>query len=261
MILTLILALGLQQGAAVRRDTDRPEEFEVTRTKTGITLPEKALEVDVTAFLFTFDDFDDSNVDVDFMGIRAEAAYGIFPWLTAEVEVPILRIDADPGDTDSGIGDILIEGKMSLNEARKSPLGLLDGIDLAVGARFTLPTGDDDEGLGEEHATFGLFGAISHRFSLDFALHGELFVFWQSENRPFHGVNATADWMPWGPNISLLAGLNIHNNGTEDTEADIIPGAEIRFPESRAALGIGIPIGLTDESPDFGVLLNGQIGF
>jgi hypothetical protein len=260
MIFTLMLTLAVQQGAARRGEFDGPEEYEVVRTKTAITLAQNAWEGDLVVFLFEFDDVDDSDIDLDLMGFRAEAAYGVTDWLTAEIEVPFLRVDPDPGGSESGIGDIQLEGKMSFNRNRKSPAGFID-MDIAGGVRFTLPTGDDDDGTGQEHATAGLFGAVSHRFTPIIAGHGEIFVQWQKDHRPLHGVNVVADFTPWGRDLSLLAGLNIIREGTEDTEVDFVPGVEYRFAQPRLALGAGLPIGLTDDSPNFGVILDLQLAF
>ncbi len=257
---TMLLILALQQGAARGVDREGPEEFEILRTKTGITLPRQALDADLLFFLFSFDDVDDSGVDLEILGVQAEAAFGITEWLTAEVEIPCKKVDPDPGDSESGIGDIRLEGKFSFNRARHSPAPLVD-VDLAAGARVTLPTGDEDEGLGEEHAVFGLFAAASHRFAPEFALHGEVFLDLQSEARPFHGVNAAVDFTPWGPDLSLLAALNVRREGTHDTEAELIPGVELRFAQPRLALGAGLPLGLTDDSPDWGLLVDAQLRF
>jgi hypothetical protein len=240
--------------------THEHEEIEVLRTKTGITLAEKTFEGEVLLTLLSWDDFQDNNVDLDYRIWKFEAAYGITDWITAEAELPFVWVDPDPGSKESGIGDIQLEGKMSFNKNRKSPAGFLP-YDLAGGLRFTLPTGDDDEGTGHEHATFTMFGAGSHRFERWVALHAEAYLTWESGERPVHGIHVAGDFTPWMPELSLLGGLNYIRTGGEFLELSLLAGAEYRWPQPLKGMSAGgaLLLGLSSDAPDWGLLLNFQI--
>jgi hypothetical protein len=246
--------------AAPAAPTHEPEEFEVLRTKTGITLPERTFEGDAVVTIVGWDDFEDNDVDFDYRIFKLEAAYGITDWVTAEIELPYVSVDVDPGDRESGIGDVVLEGKMSFNANRKSPAGFVP-LDVAGGMRISLPTGDEDDGTGEENAVFTLFAAGSHRFERWFAGHAEVFLSLQDDERPEHGVNVAGDFTPWMPELSLLAGLNYLRIGAEFTEVSLLAGAEYRFPQPLRGMVVGgaLLLGVTNDAPDWGLLLNFQL--
>ncbi len=240
--------------------THQPEEFEILRTKTGITLAEKTFEGDFTVAFLSWDDFHDDDFDLDVRAMTFEGTYGITDWITVEMEIPFLWVDPDPGSKESGIGDIMLEGKMSFNKARKSPAGFVP-YDIAGGMRIWLPTGDEDEGTGREKAALGLFGAASHRLEPWVAVHGELYFTFASGSRPEHGINLAADFTPWMPELSLLGGLNYRREGMERTELSLILGGEYRWlqPLKGMSAGAGLLLGLTDDSPDWGLFLDFQL--
>lgn len=259
MLVTSIVALMLQAKAP----THRPEEFEYMRQKTGYLLPERVFEGDVTYAHFEFDDFRgvSGRPDLTYDTFVAELAYGVFDWLTLEAELPFVQVDVDPGDSESGIGDIALEGKASLRQGPKNPIGFIADWDLAVGARVTLPTGDEDDGTGEEHATLAPFVAVSYWIERWVAIHGSLGVEWQQDRRPVHHLSATAEFCPFTPEWSLMGGLRVDREGTEPSAVSLIPGAEYRFAQIPLVLGASVPIGLTSRAPDVGFLLNAQFRF
>lgn len=271
-IAALVVALCAQQGpvkkekpsaqappakTAPLQATQKPEEFETHRTKTGITLPRGTFEGDVVLSFLSWDDYRDDDYDLDVRVLRFEATYGITEWVTAEVELPFVWVDPSPGSSESGVGDLVLEGKMSFNTERHSPAGFI-AMDLAGGMRIQLPTGDEDDGTGEEDPALTLFGAASRRFLPWLVGHAELYLTLQSEERPEHGVNVAADFHPWMPELSLVGAINLRFEGTERTEFTFIPGAEWRFaqPLKGMSVGIGLPLGLTSDSPDWGFILD-----
>ncbi|HEX7897001.1 MAG TPA: transporter [Planctomycetota bacterium] len=261
---TLALAFGalLPQAQPVV-PKHRPEEFEYMLQKTGYVLPLNVLEGDLTLSHFEFDEFRrvGGRPDVDFDAFVAELAYGVTEWLTVEAELPFVRVDFDPGDSESGIGDIALEAKASLKRGGTNPIGFVSDVDLAAGVRVTLPTGDEDEGLGEEHATLAPFVAASYWVDSWVAVHARLLLEWQSERRPVHRFNATAEFIPWAPELSLMGGLQIEREGSDPSAISLIPGVEYRFPQIPLTPGASIPIGLTSRAPDVGFLLNVQYRF
>jgi len=240
----------------------RPEEYEFLRTETGYVLPEGVFEADATLQHLEFDEFRriPGRPDITAQALVAELAYGITDWVTAEVEVPFRRLDFDPGSSESGIGDIGLEGKVSLKRG-PSPIGLVPDIDLAAGARVTLPTGDEDEGLGEENATFGLFVSTSHWIEKWFGLHGWVQGELQEDRRPVWRANAAAEFAPWDPAFSLFGALDFEREGSDSPAVSLIPGAQYRFPAMPLALGAGLPLGLSSRAADWGLLLNGEFRF
>src|SRR5262245_51141012 len=111
LVLALVQAQGAQRGPV--EFPHRSEEMEYVRTETGFTLPRMAFEADVTLSHQAFDDFRNRNFDLEVRTFTAEAAFGITDWVQGEVKVPFLWIDPDPGRKESGISDIVLEGKMS----------------------------------------------------------------------------------------------------------------------------------------------------
>ena len=262
---TLVLALGAltPQEAKPVAPRHRPEEFEYMLQKTGYVLPLHVLEGDVTLSHFEFDEFRrvGGRPDVEFDALTAELAFGATDWLTVEGEVPLLRVDVDPGDSESGIGDIALEAKASLKQGPMNPIGFVPDIDLAGGFRVTLPTGDEDEGLGEEHATLAPFVSASYWIESWVAVHARLLLEWQSERRPVHRFNATAEFIPWMPELSLMGGILVEREGSDPSAVSLIPGVEYRFPQIPLTPGASIPIGVTSRAPDIGFLLNVQYRF
>jgi hypothetical protein len=263
MLVTLLVTLLAQGKPAPGAPTHRPEEIEVMLQKTGYTLPKMVFEADLTLGRFEVDEFRrvPGRPDFDLDQCVAELAFGVTDWLTLEGEVPFLRIDFDPGDSESGIGDLALEAKASLRRAATNPIGFIPDVDLAAGVRMTLPTGDEDEGLGEEEATFGPFVAGSWWLERWVALHARLGLEWQEDRRPVHRVNVTAEFAPWSPEFSLMGGLQIEREGSDPSAVLLIPGGEYRFPGLPLALGASLPFGLTSRAPDWGFLLSAQYRF
>lgn len=241
-------AVSFQQAGAGGREY-RPEELEVVRLKTAYTLPADVAEVDVVFFSGALELDDDEELEIT--RISGEIAFGITDWLTGEVEVPFLAVDPDPGDRESGLGDIVLELKGAISPD-------LVPFPLAVGVRATLTTGDEDEGLGGDNSAFIPFAAAAWAFG-GVTLHAEIFARAEEDRRTVYGADVAADVTPWGPDLSLLAGLNLHREVGESVQASVVPAAEYRWMERRFRFGAGIPIGLTDEGEDWGVILNFQV--
>jgi hypothetical protein len=231
-----------------RRGVNRPEELEVVRRKTAYTLPADVAEVDVVFFSGALELDDDEELDI--ARLSGEIAFGITDWLTGEVEVPFLAVDPDPGDRESGLGDVVLELKGAVSPD-------LVPFPLALGLRATLTTGDEDRGLGGNNSAFIPFAAAAWTFD-GMTLHAEIFARAEEDRRTVYGANVAVDVVPWGPEVSLLAGLNLQREVGESVQASLVPAAEYRWGERGFRFGAGIPIGLTDEGEDWGILLNFQ---
>ncbi|HYE97875.1 MAG TPA: transporter [Planctomycetota bacterium] len=264
MLVVTCLVLALQQGKPMGPDRcHRTEEYEYLFQETGYTLPEGRFEADLLVGRLEVEEFDEGpgDPDVTFDQFVAELAFGVFDWLMIEGELPLLRVEFDPGDSESGIGDIALEAKASLRSGPRNPIGFIPDVDVAGGVRLTLPTGDEDEGLGADDPTLEPFVAATYWIERWIGIHGRVGVQVQEDRRPFHNFNATAEFVPWGPELSLMAALSADREGSESDAVLIIPGAEYRFAGSPFALGASIPIGVNNDAPDWGFFLNGQLGF
>ncbi len=268
MTSALALFLALAQGARPAKPAQpaaefphRSEEMEFVGTETGFTLPAMTVEGDVTLSWVTFDNYRKRSFDLEVMSLTLEAAYGITDWVQAELEIPFLWVDPDPGRSENGLSDIVLEGKASLRKG-SSPIGFVP-VDLSAGARIILPTGDEDEGLGREKAALGLFGAASYPFLPWLAGHAEVWTEWQRGFRPLHGLDVAAEFTPWMKELSLLGAFNVQQEGGDSPAISLVPGAEYRFstPRPRMSVGLGLPIGLTSRAPDYGFQANFQIRF
>jgi len=95
---------------------------------------------------------DDLGVTENKTQAAATLTYGIvdnldiavsFPWLAREIK------EAGESSSESGISDLSISAKWRFHEQ--------EGFSLALRSGITLPTGNDDKGLGSGRMTYGLF--------------------------------------------------------------------------------------------------------
>ncbi len=236
----------------------RSETIDCVRTRTGYLVGTMRFEGDAIYSHSEFDNFRRSGFDLSANSLSFAMAFGITDWLMAKAIVPFRFHDYDPGGQENGIGDITLDGKLSVKKGA-SPIGFVP-LDLAFGMAVTLPTGDEDEGLGEEEATVQPYVAASHWFLSWIGLHGSAYFEFQSGEKPYHGMAAAAELVPWARELSLLASLEARQRGTDSPAFAFIPGAEYRFSEMISA-GIGFPLGLSSRAEDWGIILNAQIRF
>lgn len=238
----------------------RSEEYEFIQTETGYVLPERIFEADLTIQHL---EFDDDDFEFTAQALVAELAYGITDWAMIEARVPFRRFDVDGDGSESGIGDLEFEGKVALT-GKSSPVGLIPdevGVALAGGLRISVPTGDEDEGLGRENASFAPFVSASYWFDPRIGVHGKVEGELQQDFKPQWRATAAIEFMPWDPSFSLFGALDFRRDGSESNGVTVAPGAAYRFPGMPLAIGVGFPLGLNDEAPDYGVIVNGEFRF
>lgn len=237
----------------------RPEEIEQLRIKTAYPLDEGALEIDAVASVLELDEDRFEHLR-DFDGrvarLSGEVAYGIESWLTGEVRVPYLRVDPDDdldGGDETGVGDAEVELKAGLPR-EWAP------VDAALGLRASLPTAEEERGLGSAEPEFTVYLAGSGQI-FGFAAHVQVFAEGEREERPQFGVNAALDVAPFAPNLSLLLGVNALAQRGESAYVALVPGFEVRLENPRIHVGAGVPIGLSEEAEEWGVIADLQVGF
>lgn len=232
MTTTLLLALALQ------------EEIEQIRVKTAYVLEAGEVEVDVVGSFLRFEEGDETKVLI-------EVEAGVTEWLLAEIEIPYLFLNPDEGRGERGVGDVELELKAKIP-------GAWNGVELAIGVEASFPSGDEDEGLGAPDSVIGAFAAFSRRFEL-FLLHLELGAEAAEEIRAEYELAAAVDVRPWGRVFSFLLAVNGEIERGEGPGWTLVPGFEIRFDEIQG--GVGIPLGLSEEAEDWGVLVDVEFEF
>jgi hypothetical protein len=247
-------------GAPAVVPPHRSESLDFVRARTGYTVAAGQFQGDA---LFTHTqtrDIEGSGFDFYGDALTASLAYGITDWLTAKAVLPLLvRVDPDPGSIESGVGDFGLEAKVLLKQGA-SPLGFVPLVDFSGGMNVTFPTGDEDKGLGAGDAVFRPYAAATYWFQETLGVHGSAVLRFESGERPEHTVQAFAEFLPFGPTLSLLGGFEMHRVGADPAGWTFLPGAEYRITE-RLSAGIGLPIGLSDRAEDFGILANVQLAF
>lgn len=228
---------------------DRPEEIEVLRTKTAYPVQAQELEVD---FVLSTLQFEDDRFERTETSLNLELTMGFNDWLTAEVEFPYLMLDESPGDSNSSFGDVQLELKAAL----RPDLLPVDG---ALGARVSIPTGDEEAGAADG-TVLNLFAAFGHR--LDWlGLHAHPYVELEANKRVRYGLNVAAQARPWETPLFVYVGLNTRMKAGGDAEASLVPGAIYRWPGKKTELGVGVPLGITDDAEDWGLITDFQIAF
>ncbi len=252
------------EGASGHSATRRPTELEHLRTNTAYTVHRGGLEVDVVAAYFGFDHEEEIE-------IVAEFEYGLTDDLTVEVAVPFVRMSPRPvhtddggghgvdppeeeshGDADAGLGNIEVEAKYALFHS-----GALTG---AVLAAVGLPTAT----VGHDIWEF----AVSVPLSLDveaasLGIHfepGAMAMESDGFERGF--ANLAFDYYACPAGVIVHLAFNSEfGDGTETVSA--VPGLAVGLEDHLGIpveIAVGFPIGLNDESENWGALFDVQIG-
>lgn len=250
---------GLLLAALAAQDFDfenrRPDEIEVLRTKTGYPLANNALELDL---LFSHLDFDDAGTDDrrPFTGtetrIEAQVAFGVTDAITAELRFPYVFLDPDGGDSASGWGDVDIDLKVGVPGGERA-------VHVAIGGRLTVPTGDEERALGQSGPEFRAYVAASGKVG-PVGLHAQPYLELEDGRRGQVGLSVAAEIGALGPQVVGLLGFNGHWEKGQGAIASITPGAVyVAYPGFE--ISAGIPLGLTDDTPDWGVLADLKLAF
>jgi hypothetical protein len=234
----------------------RPEEFKILRTKTGWTLPAGQFQLDAVASALAIDqELQGGGLpERSPLSLLFEATYGITHWLTGEFTLPVLSVDQGNGEVKSGLGDVAVELKGHFPRSWVP-------FDLAAGLRVAFPTGDEESGLGRGTTDWKGFAAASQPLLDWLSIHGEAFIEAARGHRVGRGLNIAADTTPWDPDVSLLLGLETSRDAGRSPSVQLTPGVEFRIRPRLVVVGIGVPIGLSNQSADWGLIVNLRVGF
>lgn len=221
-----------------------PEEIEHLRTKTAYLLQPGKTEVNLILSHLDDDDFDRqaARFDVDFTPLPT----GMF-----ELDFAYANLDAETNEDD---GENLDDTRFSF----KFETPLESPVRLASGAGIILPTGNRSAGIGEEEWGIFLYQTASSG-AAGFDVHGELGLDLQMDRHPVLRCNVAME-REIDFRIRAGAAINLRIQSGARTEAAIVPGVSYESPEiipqAIVTLGVGLPIGLTDATPDWGILIN-----
>ncbi|HEV3410688.1 MAG TPA: transporter [Chthoniobacterales bacterium] len=166
-------------------------------------------------------------------------------------------------DSVNGIGDIALNYRLqALFESETTP---------AFAPRFSLilPTGDEEEGLGNDvfgyQVNLPLSKIVSDRWTVHANAGATFFPDVDGHDLDSYNVGASAIYaVSRDFNLMLEALVNWDEEvddfgGTERTVSAIIsPGLRYAFNhphDAQTVIGIAAPIGVSDDAPDFGVFL------
>lgn len=93
---------------------------------------------------YLFVDYDDGTFAADVSTASAYVRYGILDNLAVRLDVPYVTIDPANGSSESGPGDLEVEFQLRTYEDIFGYPYFIPHVS------FTIPTGDDDKGLGED---------------------------------------------------------------------------------------------------------------
>jgi len=200
-------------------------------------------------------------------GDRASAGALLAFTLASDFEVGVAFagnwVDPDGGSSESGFADTQVFGKVRLIEKP---------VILSVGTVITIPTGDEDEGMGTGELDMEFFGAIRKAYrsmtcvanagfrvnqDADARLSEGGFAGKQSGGETEGKVSGTLGAgliFLQGEHWSYQAELSFETKRyrNHDSNLRFIPGVSYRT--ARASLRAGVAIGLSDAAPDYSLL-------
>ncbi|GAB4140865.1 MAG: hypothetical protein Fur0037_07510 [Planctomycetota bacterium] len=242
---------AIPSGAPAREDDrgayPRPTRLYHMRTDAAYVLDPGEVEVVVTG---SYLDRPRDRV----WSSELEAEYGITDRLMVELGIPFRHYDRRLGRTDTGFGDLEVEAKLALFEEEASAA--------AAGVELKLPTADENAGLGSGHLGFEAFAATSFQAiesSSTLHIEGGL-EFVEGSGFDVAFGNAVVEKRLRGEGTALQFGLN-SKFGDGDLRLAVVPGFQIEWELGEGSrpkeleVGLGLPIGVTSESDDFGVVL------
>jgi hypothetical protein len=177
--------------------------------------------------------------------LEAEVIYGLTDQLQLSAEVPFVVVNPDAGSQHQGIGDLDFAANYNFIQTSQFALG--------VRAEFIVPTGDENRGLGG--GQFAVVPALLAGFRFgDAELYASVGEFIGEDDDAFTYTVAGA--YPWREFVGVLELTGLNGSG-----ADVLyltPGAYWNVTE-KIQVGLGVPIGLTDDSDDYQIV--GKISF
>ena len=184
---------------------------------------------------------------------NATFTYGLNESVDLVVGLPYLHVktsDDATSTTENGFSDTALEVKWRFYEH--------DDLSLALKPGVTLPTGDEDKGLGAGKATYSLFFIASKEMD-PWAFHLNL-GYIRNENTLDEEKNlwhaSIASTYALTENLKAVANLGIESNPEKlvDTDPAFLLGGLIYSVSDKLDLDCGLKYGLTGAETDYTVL-------
>lgn len=193
-------------------------------------------------------------------GVAAAFTYGATDQLDLVLGVPYVSHEATASGAtvadEAGLSDMTIEAKWRFFEK--------DGLSLALKPGITIPTGDEQKGLGSGKTAYSLFG-IATKESGPWAFHANLGYLRNEydtqggavdEEKNLWHLSAATEYSV-EKNLRIVGNLGVEKNpdkGATDDPAFALLGAIYRLTEDFEIDG-GIKLGITDPETDTTVLV------
>lgn len=187
--------------------------------------------------------------------------YGLNDRLDAGFEIPFVRINPVDGDSEKGLGDIVLRMKYRLIDESNS------GPSLLVKPTFKIPTGDEDKGLGSGKSDAGILLVLSKSFGnfVTYLNTGYNMLdlpkdkFW-NDNTVFLGLGFSQSV---NAKFTLLGELTYEpnfNSKRSDDPFDVVWGVAYNL-NATTTLDVALRSGLTDASQDYSVISGVTLNF
>jgi len=201
-----------------------------------------------------YDHTDEEGVREKNQELAVAVTYGLTDTVDLVVALPYtawsIKDDVEGKTSESGIGDASLEVKWRFYEQ--------DGLGLALKPGMTLPTGDDDEGLGAGKATYQLF-FIGTRELAPWAFHLNL-GYLRSNNTAAERENlwhaSLAGEVEVTEDLRLVANIGAERNPDRESgthPAFLLGGLVYSLTES-CDVDFGVKVGLNHAEPDYSLL-------
>jgi len=244
---------------AVGAEETQPIVDELLFTET-VQAQEKG-ELQLTARVISFDNDDEGDTNTVLLGVE----YGITDRLQVEaawaVWNQVKAVEDDERDH-TGSGDVEFGVKYAFEEDERT------GVRVAIGFDVTIPQGDVDKDLGEGFWVYEPYIVISKNFGASTNLTVNLaYGFLDRDAYPDEIDEAEPDadeievnvglvhaFTPaWRGTLELSLETNEQSSKGDETATYLVPGFVYKGIEG-VEIGAGIPVGLTNDSGDWGVI-------
>jgi hypothetical protein len=177
--------------------------------------------------------------------------YAFTDWFALELDQPFLAANPSDGESASGLGDLSLAAKFQLTKAAST-----GGLILATGLEFSLPSGQEKVGAGEEYV-------VAPLAALDWAIGSGLFKL-QSQAEfefvfPRGGGDGELEAIEWNTAVSIFPSDYVVPLLEFNTEFE---GLQEDETESILALTPGVVVSLKDiAGKSFDIAAGAQIFF
>jgi len=250
----VVLALFLPRGAALAREVDGDDRLLTQFVEDGEVVNRGWLEG-----RSSYQGWDD--------GDRATLGSLMAFTVAGDFEVGLafagMWVDPDRGDSDEGFSDTQVFGKVRLIEKP---------VILSVGTVISIPTGDEDDGMGSGEVDMEFFAAIRKAYrAMALVANGGFRVNQDADVRlstggfprgrsggetegEVSGVFGVGLIFLAGERWSYQAELSFESKRYEGHHSDLRFTPGVFFRTARTSLRAGVSIGLTDGAPDYSLL-------